>query len=195
MPIFTPHGLKIRFDEEALEKVMGPLNMTIDFNDLLLDIELWELLPVAMGEVAAIITAFLTSNWLFTLIAGIIGLLIGGVIREVTYSDFMRRLFPLFLGSGPVTIVATIVCGIYLGFRGEYLTIVVLVAFLFLSKIEAVITGIVLAPLIYFMVRKYLKRIGMPLTHVERVFITLCNNRAKTLGIELDWGLYAKGNR
>ena len=194
MPIFTPHGLKIRFDEEALEKVMGPLKMTIDFNDLLLDIELWELLPVAMGEVAAIIAAFLTSDWLFTLVAGIIGFLIGAVLREITYSDFLRWLFPLFLGNGPVTIVATIVCSIYLGLRAEYTTILVLIAFFFLSKIEGVITGIVLAPLIYFMVRKYLKNIGMPLTHVERVFITLCNNRAKEVGIELDWSLYAKGN-
>jgi hypothetical protein len=195
MAIFTPHGLKIRFDEEALEKVIEPLKRPMDFNDLLLDIELWELLPVAIAKVTAIITAFLTGNWLLTLIVGIMGLLIGGVLREITYSDLLRKLFPLFLGSGPVTIVATIVCGIYLGLHGEYLTIVVLVAFLFLSKIEAVITGIILAPFIYFMARKYLKDIGMPLTHVERVFITLCNKRAKTLGINLDWGFYSKGNR
>lgn len=181
MAIFTPHGLKIRLDEEALEKVIGPLKLNIDFNDLLLDIELWELLPIAMGEMVAIITAFLTSNWLCTLVAGIIGFLIGGVLREITYSDFLRRLFPLFLGSGPVIVVATIACSIYLGLKGEYVTILVLIAFFFLSKIEAVITGIVLAPLIYFMGRKYLRSTGMPTTHVERVFITLCNNRAKTL--------------
>lgn len=179
MAIFTPNGLKIRFNEEALEKVIRPLKMTIDFNDLLLDIELWELLPVAMGEVAAITTAFLTSDWLFTLVAGIIGFLIGAVLREITYSDFLRRLFPLFLGSGPVTIVATIACSIYLGLRGEYFTILVLIAFFFLSKIEAIITSTVLAPLIYFMARKY------SLTHVERAFTVLCNIRAKKLGIEL----------
>lgn len=188
MAIFTPHGLKIRFDEEALEKVMGPLNMTIDFNDLLLDIELWELLPVAMGKVSAIIAAFLTRDWLFSLVAGIIGFLIGAVLREITYSDFLRRLFPLFLGSGPVTIIGTITCSIYLGLKGEYVTILVLIGFFFLSKIETIITSIILAPLIYFMARKY------SLTHVERAFIVLCNIRAKKLGIELDWGLYAKGN-
>jgi len=188
MAIFTPHGLKIRFDEEALEKVLDPLKLTIDFNDLLLDIELWELLPIAMGEVAAIIAAFLTSDWLFTFVAGIIGFLIGGVLREITYSDFLRRLFPLFLGSGPVTIIGTIACSVYLGLRGEYVTILVLIAFFFLRNIEGVVTGIVLAPLIYFMVRKY------SLTHVERAFMVLCDIRAKKLGIELHWGLYAKGN-
>ena len=98
------------------------------------------------------------------------------------------------MGSGPVTIIATIGCSIYLGVRGEYVTILLLIAFFFLSKIEAVITGIVLAPLIYFTGKKHLQSIGMSLTHVERVFITLCNNRAKGLGIELDWELYAKGN-
>lgn len=188
MPIFTPHGLKIRFDEEALEKVIGPLKMTIDFNDLLLDIELWELLPVAMGTVVAIIAAFLTSDWLYTLVAGIIGFLIGGILREITYSDFLRRLFPFFLGSGPVTIIGTIACSVYIGLRGEYITILVLIAFFFLSKIEGIVTGIVLAPLIYFMVRKY------SLTHVERTFMVLCEIRAKKLGIELNWGLYGKVN-
>ncbi len=80
MPIFTPHGLKIRFDEQALEKVIKPLNMTRAFKDLLLNIELWELLPIAVGKVAAIITAFVTGNRLSTLVAGIIGFLIGGVL-------------------------------------------------------------------------------------------------------------------
>ena len=184
MPLFTPHGLKIRFDNEALEKVIEPLKISTDFNDLLMDIELWELLPIAMAEVAAIITAFFTRDWLFTLIAWIIGLLIGGTLREITYSDSLRRIFPLFLGSGPVVIIAIIGCGIYLGLRGEYLTITVLVALWFLDKIEAIITSIALAPLIYFMGKTYHN------THVERVFIILCNNKARKLGIALDWGLY-----
>jgi hypothetical protein len=184
MALFTPHGLKIRYDEYALEKVIGPLKRATDFNDLLMDIELWELLPIAMAEAAAIITAFLTRDWLFTLVAWIIGLLIGGTLREITYSDSLRRIFPLFLGSGPIVIIAIIVCGIYLGLRGEYLTIVVLVALWFLCKIEAIITGILLAPLIYLIGKTYQN------THVERVFITLCNNKARKLGIMLDWGLY-----
>jgi hypothetical protein len=184
MPLFTPDGLKIRFDNEALEKVIEPLKISTDFNDLLMDIELWELLPIAMAEVAAIITAFFTRDWLFTLIAWIIGLLIGGTLREITYSDSLRRIFPLFLGSGPVVIIAIIGCGIYLGLRGEYLTITVLVALWFLDKIEAIITSIALAPLIYFMGKTYHN------THVERVFIILCNNKARKLGIALDWGLY-----
>jgi hypothetical protein len=184
MALFTPHGLKIRYDEHALEKVIGLLKMRIDFNDLLLDIELWELLPIAMAEVAAIIMAFFTRDWLFTLIAWIIGLLIGGTLREITYSDSLRRIFPLLLGSGPVVIIAIIVCGIYLGLRGEYITIVVLVALWFLCKIEAIITGILLAPLIYLIGKTYQN------THVERVFIILCNNKARKLGITLDWGLY-----
>jgi hypothetical protein len=184
MGMFTPHGLKIRYDEHALERVIGPLKIATDFTDLLIDIELWELLPTAMAEVAAIITAFLTRGWLFTLFAWIIGLLIGGTLREITYSDSLKRIFPLFLGSGPVVIIATIGCGIYLGLRGEYLTIVVLVALWFLCKIEGIITGIALAPLIYFMGKTCQN------THVERAFITLCNNKARKLGILLDWGLY-----
>jgi hypothetical protein len=186
MPIFTPHGLKIRYDEYALEKVIGLLKIRIDFNDLLLDIELWELLPTAMAEVAAIITAFFTCGWLFTLIAWIIGLLIGGTLREITYSDPLRRIFPFFLGSGPVVIIAIVSCGIYLGLRSEYITIAVLVALWFLCKIEAIITGIVLSPLIYFMGKTCQN------TNVERTFIALCNNKARKLGITLDWGLYDK---
>jgi hypothetical protein len=184
MSLFTPHGLKIRYDEYALEKVIEPLKKSTDFNDLLMDVELWELLPIAMAEVAAIITAFITGDWLFTLVFWIIGLLIGGALREITYSDLLRRIFPLFLGSGPIVIVATIVCGIYLGLRGEYLTIIVLIALWFLCKIEAIITSISLAPLIYFMGKACMN------THVERAFITLCNKKARKLGIVLDWVLY-----
>lgn len=189
MPLFTPHGLKIRFDEESLERVIAPLKRVTGFHDMLLDIELWEILPIAIGKVFAIITAFLTGNWFHTLVAGIIGLLVGGVLREITYSDLLRRLFPLSLGSGPVTIVVAISCGIYLGLRSEYLTIVVLGAFFFpITQTEAIITSIVLAPLIYLMGRNFLKSMGVPLTHVERAFISLCNNRDRKLGIELDWG-------
>jgi len=149
MPIFTPHGLKIRFEEQTLNKVIAPLAESIDFNDLLIDIELWELLPVTMGSVAAIITAFLTRNWFSTLAAWILGLLVGGVIREITYSDFLRRLFPLLIGHGVITIIATIFCSIYLLLRGEYITILVLIALFFLAKIEAIITGVFLAPFIF----------------------------------------------
>jgi hypothetical protein len=183
MALYTPHGLKIRYDEHALEKVIGPLKTAIDFNDLLMDIELWELLPTAIAEVAAVITAFLTADWLFTLVAWILGLLLGGILREITYSDSLRRIFPLFLGSGPVVIIAIVGCGIYLGLRGEYITIVVLVVLWFLCKIEAIITAITLAPLIYIMGK------ACQNTHVERAFITLCNNKARKLGIVLDWGL------
>lgn len=139
---------------------------------------------MAMAEVAAIITAFLTSDWFFTLAAWIIGLLMGGIFLEVTYSDLLKRIFPLFLGSGPVVIIATIVCGIYLWTRGEYLTLVVLIALWFLCKVGAIITGIALAPLIYFMGKTCQN------THVESAFITLCNKKAHKLGIVLDWYLY-----
>ena len=194
MALFTPHGLKIRFDEEALEKVIVPLTRSTDFNNLLLDIELWELLPIAMAKVAAIITAFLTGNWLPTLVIGIIGLLIGGVLREITYSDWLRRIFTLFFGHGIVTLVVGISCVIYLVLQGEYLTIFVLATFYILTSIYEIIINILLAPFIYFIGRQSLKNFGVPLTHVERAFIILCNSRANKLSIKLNWSLYAKNN-
>ncbi len=159
-----------------------------------MDIELWELLPISIAKVAAIAPAFITRECLPTLLIGIAGLMIGGVLREITYSDWLRRMFPLFLGSGQVTIIAIIACGIYLGSKGEYLTTIVLVAFFFMGKIEAIITSILLAPFIFFINKKYLKIFGIPSTHVERVFVLLCNNRAEKFGIELDWSLYGKDN-
>lgn len=194
MALFTPHGLKIRFNEEALEKVIAPLTRSTDFNNLLLDIELWELLPIAMAKVAAIITAFLTGNWFPTLVIGIIGLLIGGVLREITYSDWLRRIFPLFFGHGIVTLVVGISCAIYLVLQGEYLTIFVLATFYILTSIYEIIINILLAPFIYFIGRQSLKNFGVPLTHGERAFIILCNSRANKLGIKLNWSLYAKNN-
>jgi len=39
MALFTPYGLKIRFDEAVLEKVIRPLKKYTDFNDLLMDVD------------------------------------------------------------------------------------------------------------------------------------------------------------
>jgi branched-subunit amino acid transport protein len=188
MAFFTPHGLKIRFDEESLENAIGSLKRSSDFNDLLMDIELWELLPVAMAKVAAIITAYLSGSWLLTLVLGIIAMIIGGIIRELTYSDILRRLFPLILGNGIVTIVVAIVCGFYLGSHNEYMTILILLSFFFpIAQLEAIITSMTLAPLIYYMGKHSIKVLGIPTTHVERAFIALCNKRASNLGLQIDW--------
>jgi len=192
MSFFTPHDLKIRLDEESLEKVISPLKRMIDFDDLLIDIELWELLPISIGKFTAIVTAFITGDGLYTFLGGIIGLLMGGVLREMTYSNFLRRLFPMFLGSGPVTIIAAIICAIYLGMKGEYTTIIIIIAFFFpITQIESFITGLCLAPLIYMVGRHSLKKSGIPATHVERAFISHCNYKARKFNLELDWSLYS----
>jgi hypothetical protein len=49
MPIYTPHGLKIRLDPDAVAEVVKPLASCHDMNAVLLDVELWESLPDASG--------------------------------------------------------------------------------------------------------------------------------------------------
>jgi hypothetical protein len=69
------------------------------FEAILLDIEALANLPNAVSSISAILTAFLTRRWFSTPLAAIISYIIGVVIQELFYSNFLKWIFPLFLGS------------------------------------------------------------------------------------------------
>ena len=127
MAIYTKGGLKIRFDENAIKPVILPLIESGQFENILLDIELWVDLPNAVSSVSAILTALLTKHWFITLLVGIISYILGAIFQELFYSDVIKRIFPLILGSWMVTIPLTALCGIYLSINGNFITLIVLV--------------------------------------------------------------------
>ena len=46
MPFYTPNGLKIRFDPNAISEIVQPLVVCHEMNNILLDVERWDNLPV-----------------------------------------------------------------------------------------------------------------------------------------------------
>ena len=62
MPFYTPNGLKIRFDPNAISEIVQPLVACREMNDILLDVERWENLPVGFTVVSASVTAWLSGS-------------------------------------------------------------------------------------------------------------------------------------
>ena len=55
MPIYTPNGLKIRLDSEAVEEIIQPLAEHHDMNDVLLDVE----------DVKELVETIISDSWSF----------------------------------------------------------------------------------------------------------------------------------
>jgi len=193
MAIYTKGGLKIRFDENAIKPVIMPLIESDQFEDILLDMELWINLPNAVSSVSAILAAYLTKHWFTTLLVGVISYIVSAIFQELYYSDFLKRIFPLFLGSWMIAIPLTIFCGIYLGIHGNYLTIVVLTLIVLGNwSNHSDFLLIILSPFRIWLMKSLKKRFGIryAFTITERLFILLCNKRAKKIGVELNWNAY-----
>jgi len=195
MAIYTKGGLKIRFDENAIKPVIMPLIESGQFEDILMDMELWINFPNAVSSVTAILTAFLTKQWFTTLLVGIISYIVGAIFQEVYYSDFLKKIFPLFLGSWIIAIPLTIFCGIYLGIHGSYSTIVILTIIVLGNWSHySDFLLIILFPFRIWVMKSLKKRFGVRcgFTITERLFILLCNKRAKKIGVKLNWDAYDK---
>lgn len=187
MPLFTPHGLKIRLDPASVEDIVRPLAAVHDMNDVLLDVELWENLPEGMVAVSASAAAMVTGSPFWTLGGGVIAYVVGSFVRGLTYSDRIRQLVPMFLGSWVVTAIHTIGVAIYLVLQQQFVTAVVLSLVNIAAHLGAFgVIDLVLAP-----VRVPLRRVlGLPPTHQEVVFVTICDKRAARHGLMLDWSRY-----
>jgi hypothetical protein len=190
MPLYTPHGLKIRLDPDAVGEVVRPLASVHDMNDVLLDVELWENLPEGLVALSASATAAITHSPLLTIVAGILAFAIGSFVRSLTYSDPLRRAIPLFLGSWIITAVHTLAVSAYLVLQHQFVAAVVLCAINTAAHLGFLgVLDFVLAP-----IRVPLRRmLGLKPTHQEAVFVAICNKRAARYGLTLDWSKYTAG--
>ena len=63
MSFYTPNGLKVRLNEDSLFPVILPLKITGQYENILMDLELWMKLPNALSIVLSIAAAFITKSW------------------------------------------------------------------------------------------------------------------------------------
>lgn len=188
MPLFTPHGLKIRLDPDGVAEVVRPLASVHDMNDVLLDVELWENLPEGLVALSASATAALTRSPLLTIGAGVAAYAIGSFVRSFMYSDVIRRAIPMFIGSWIVTALHTLAVSAYLAIHSQLIAAVVLCVLNIAAHSGVLgVLDFVLAP-----IRVPLRRmLRLQPTHQEAVFVAICNRRAARYGLTLDWSRYS----
>ena len=189
MPIYTPNGLKIRLDSEAVEEIIQPLAEHHDMNDVLLDVELWEDLPEGFTAISVSIAAlFFASSVGPLLITGLLAYIVGSFVRSLMYSDLLR-VFVNSLGAWLPTLVHTVAISVYLAWQANYFLAATLVFF----NVIVVHSGLLEFLLIPFSpLRVSIRRaLGHLPTHQEEIFMTICGRRAAKYGVELDWTAYA----
>lgn len=187
MAIYTKNGLKLRFDERALNSVIGPLKASGVYEDILMDLEIWMNMPNAISNVAAILSIIFIGSWVSMLFMGIIGFFIGAIISYSFYSDSLKKIFPLFLGTWIIVGLFALLLGYGLIIHGRILAAVVLLAIIVGNQAHVFdFLLLFLTPYRIFLLKKY----GIGFT--ERIFMLMCDRRAKKLNMKLDWNLYGK---
>lgn len=188
MPLYTPHGLKIRFDEDAVNAMLEPLvTKGLDFKDVLMNVELWANFPRAISNVATIIVAYATASWPITICAAIVGYSVGEVLANVTYSVTLRRVFPQFLGGWPVAVPASLVLAISFWRDGCFALVIILPVIVVVNWFG--LSDWLLVPL--RRVTRPLRRArGIKVGMVELAFMAACTEAAMRTGELPNWSEY-----
>ena len=185
MSFYTPNGLKVRLNEDSLFPVILPLKITGQYENILMDLELWMKLPNALSIVLSIAAAFITKSWSNIIFFAFLGFFIGLFIQELLYSSLLNIVFPMFLGSWIISLPLTIITDIVIISHGLWKDAIVLAIIVIINLFHY--TDFLLlfwAPISLL----FTKMLGVG--SVERAFIKICNNRARKLDLTLDWELY-----
>lgn len=194
LAFLTPGGLKVRLDQEALTPILYPLRAYDKLKDIWIDLELWERMASTTSNLFAIIASISGLSWEYILLSGLIGYVVGETIFLSTYSDFLRALIPQLFGSWMTGVVVVVWMFIKVGITSftsptVALALVVGVNWLGLSSIFS----IVMLPMqMFFTHKEGMDKFGVAITATERAFITICDKRAKSVGVALNWDLYRK---
>ena len=203
MSFYTPNGLKIRLDSGTIAFVLfkhglfpassaNHAGIGIDMNDVQLNTELWVNLPNATSNLVALFVAITWQSWEYTLLAALVGYLLGYMVSNVSYLPFLRRLLPQFLGSGIISFSVSIVFAFVFWSRGN-------TAFAILAPI------IVLLNWLHFtdVLQLFFLPIGIVLRRAagintgwsEFAFMMACRDAARQHDVELDWSIYGAAAR
>lgn len=190
MSLMTPNGIRVRFDHERIGPCIQVLKDGGHIDKILADLDLWESMPNALANVAAIGAAVVTRSAPHIVLYGFMGYVIGTLIKAGRYSRTLKRLLPQIIGS-PITVIICSVCsGLYLLQYREIVPIVALFLVVTNNGLGTMNIFEVLSAPVRFMIRSwYAKRPCFPYTHIERTFVAICDRKARDLGIILRWGV------
>ena len=197
MATYTTGGLKVRLDPDALDEVIYPLKETGEIKNVLIDLDLWAMLPNGVSNLAALTVAEITGSGISVFVAAVCGYVVGGVLRGlVPYSSFIMWLF-VMLGTGLTFFVPGSVATYHFAVEHGNATALAFAIVVVLNwcSVMDVLEAFVF-PFNIVVSRQWAKYLGgNPMTWSERSFISLCGVYARRLGIELDWEAYDRAIR
>jgi hypothetical protein len=190
MPFYTPNGLKIRFDPDAVAFVLlkqGHTYETIDMHDIQLNTELWINLPNATSNVLTILVAVQTESWMWSLLAAFSGYILGYLISNVSYSPMLRRIVPQFLGSWIIALTASAIVSIIACGRSNWILAVLVPLVVIVNWFHySDLLQLFLLPIGIL----FRRSVGIGVGWSEFAFISACNEAACRTGVQLDWSFY-----
>lgn len=187
MPVFTPHGLKIRLDEAEVARITAPLTRHEQLAHSLLEVEAWEDFPSVAASLTAVSVALMGSGAVETIAAASSGFLVMSLLRSFTYSASLAHLSSA-LASIPVTLLIVGGSAAALAVSSRAGMAIVVVAFTIAARMGILeVLQLLLSP-----VRVPLRRaLRLLPTHQEAVFMKASTARASRRGVKLDWHSYS----
>lgn len=184
----TPNGIQVRFDHDLIDPCIRPLKDGGHIGKILADVDLWESMPNAVANVLAIAAAVVTRSALPIIVCGFSGYVLGTLIKAGRYSRALKRLLPQTLGSPIISIILSVGAGLYLLQFQAIAPIIVLFLVVTNNGLgTANIFEVLAAPLRRAVRDLHAIRPGFPHTHIERVFMAICDRQASDLGITVGW--------
>lgn len=183
-PIFTPHGLKLRINEDDIIRVFGNAYSEFDLDKVGIDVELWEAFPKHLSVITVILVAFISRNTLYTILALVIGYLIGSIVQNFSYSKILSNVVSLILGHPIVSLIITTANGLYLYLVHDSLGVAIIQAVLTLLSILSISSTIL--ELLMMPIRVIARRVN-DIGGLELAYLKIINKQAEKLGYSLDW--------
>jgi hypothetical protein len=188
MSLMTPNGIQVRFDHDRIDPCVQPLKDGGHIGKILADLDLWESMPNALGNVMAIGAAVITKSALLIVFYGFVGYILGTLIKAGRYSRTLKRLLPQILGSPIISIIFAVCVGLFLLQYQAIVSIIVLFLVVTNNGLGTMnIFEVLTAPVRRVIHDLHAKRPDFPYTHTERVFMAICERKTKDLGIVLRW--------
>lgn len=190
MEIFTPHGLKVRLCADRVNHVLAPVREVLDYEEVLLDIELWANLPSAISSVVTIATAAITKSPFLTIGASCLGFLLADLYQQFAYSNLLKILIPQLLGSWPISLIISLLTGFYLVRIGALATAIIEIVIVCINIFKGTDFLLIVFMPVRVFVRKLFGKTARSLGGMELAFVKILNYKAERLGVVLDWTLY-----
>jgi hypothetical protein len=188
MFLMTPNGIKVHFDQERANPGIQALRDGGHLNQILVDLELWENMPNAISNLLALGAAVTTKSAWYILVFGLAGYVLGTFIKLGRYSNLLKTLFPQTLVSSIVSLILALCTGLIL--LQDHAIVPVVALFCVVTNNgfgHRNLFEYLTAPIRSLADKRYAKSKTIHSTQRERIFMALCDRKAKDLGVALSW--------